>query len=197
MPQNSELFRCYSIGLYFYVGYQLSMLKGIVAMDEDRIIGNKNWMPWHYPEDLKRLKELTKDKVCVVGSKTYEWLKTIPQWEWADHFPPYTKETIIFHRNDLQNVLNRSKNEEMWVLWWAKVFEILMPYLDELYLTLIPWKHEWDAFMPEYFTDEFTYVELQDRTKDWLIFKKYSKHGKNDKEWNYLMQLKKSQRNNM
>jgi len=28
-------------------------------MDEDRVIGKDGKMPWHYPEDLKRFKELT------------------------------------------------------------------------------------------------------------------------------------------
>lgn len=34
-------------------------------------------LPWHYPEDLKRFKELTKDKPIIMGSNTFDSLPNL------------------------------------------------------------------------------------------------------------------------
>ena len=47
-----------------------------------------------------------------------------------------------------------------------------MPYIDEIYITLIPWKHEWDTYMPKL---ESKYIEDIWETKSWLKFQKYQK----------------------
>lgn len=44
----------------------------IVAKSQDNIIGSKDKLPWHLPEDLARFKTLTKHSVVVMGRKTYE-----------------------------------------------------------------------------------------------------------------------------
>ena len=63
-------------------------------------------------------------------------------------------------------------NDIVRVLWWAKTFETLMPYIDEIYLTLIPGKHDWDTYMPE---TDFEYIEDQWKTESWLKFQKYTR----------------------
>ena len=40
-------------------------------------IGFQGKIPWYCPEDLKRFKELTLNKVCLVGRKTYDSLPTL------------------------------------------------------------------------------------------------------------------------
>ena len=158
------------------------MLKWIVAMDEDRVIGKDGKMPWHEPEDLKRFKQLTQWQICLMGKKTYEWLKQYrPNAEWY----PHASKNLIFSRNmpdkpgieiirSIDELQQKYWNEVVWVLWWAKTFEILMPYIDQLYVTLIPWKHEWDTKMPEIPPYEY-YCESLGETKTWLKFEKYTK----------------------
>ena len=132
------------------------MLKGIVAHDEDLCIGWDNKMLWHYKEDLQRLKALTMNKTCIVGSKTYDWLKQYrPN---ADHLPPYTKETYILHRDNKDWILKNTEHNVARVLWGAMAFKELLPYIDELYVTLVPGHHNGDAYMPEY-RDKFELVE--------------------------------------
>lgn len=43
----------------------------ILAMDHSLLIGSKNGLPWHIPEDLKRFKELTTGEIVVMGRNTY------------------------------------------------------------------------------------------------------------------------------
>lgn len=46
----------------------------IVAFDDNYVIGNKNSIPWHIPEDLSNFKKLTTNNVCVMGRNTWESL---------------------------------------------------------------------------------------------------------------------------
>jgi dihydrofolate reductase len=46
--------------------------KAIVAMSENRVIGNGNKIPWHLPEDFKWFKKMTTGNVVVMGRKTFE-----------------------------------------------------------------------------------------------------------------------------
>lgn len=47
-------------------------LIGIVAISDNNVIGNGNFLPWYIPEDLKQFKERTKSHVVLMGRKTYE-----------------------------------------------------------------------------------------------------------------------------
>ncbi|MCB0348870.1 MAG: dihydrofolate reductase [Bdellovibrionales bacterium] len=50
----------------------------IVAASLNRVIGIKNGLPWHIPEDLKYFKDKTKGKVIIMGRKTYESINKKP-----------------------------------------------------------------------------------------------------------------------
>ena len=41
----------------------------IVAHDKQRVIGYQNQLPWHLPNDLKRVKQLTTGNTFVMGRK--------------------------------------------------------------------------------------------------------------------------------
>lgn len=38
----------------------------LLAMDEQLLIGKKNGLPWHIPEDLKRFKDLTLGNIVIM-----------------------------------------------------------------------------------------------------------------------------------
>ena len=44
----------------------------IAAMDRNRLIGNKNQLPWHLPADLAHFKHVTMGKPIIMGRKTYD-----------------------------------------------------------------------------------------------------------------------------
>lgn len=156
------------------------LLKWIVAMDKDRVIWKDWWLPRHEPEDLKRFKEMTQWNICLMWRKTYEWLKQYrPDTEWY----PHASKNLIFSRSmqdkpwievihDIHELKQKYWNEVIWVLWWAKTFETLMPYIDELYITLVPGKHDWDSYMPEI---SLKHEESLWKTKSWLEFKKFTR----------------------
>ena len=44
----------------------------IVAMNQERVIGSANQLPWHIPEDLAYFKQVTQGKPILMGRKTFE-----------------------------------------------------------------------------------------------------------------------------
>ena len=44
----------------------------IVAMAKNRVIGNKNKIPWHLPADFAHFKETTTGHPVIMGRKTFE-----------------------------------------------------------------------------------------------------------------------------
>ena len=51
----------------------------IVAASQNQVIGLKNRLPWHIPDDLKFFSETTKKKALIMGRKTFESLgKPLP-----------------------------------------------------------------------------------------------------------------------
>ncbi len=50
---------------------RLMQITAILAMDSSLLIGSKNGLPWHIPEDMKRFKEFTTGGIVVMGRNTY------------------------------------------------------------------------------------------------------------------------------
>lgn len=50
----------------------------IVARAENGVIGAGGGLPWRLPDDLKRFKQLTMGKPCIMGRKTWESLPKKP-----------------------------------------------------------------------------------------------------------------------
>lgn len=156
------------------------MLKWIAAMDDNRVVWKDGKIPWHETEDLRRFKQLTQWQICLMWRKTFEWLKQYrPNAEWY----PHAKKNLIFSESmqdklwievihNIDELKQKYWNEVVRVLWWAKTFETLMPYIDELYITLIPGMHDWDSYMPEV---DLEHEEYLWKTDSWLEFKKYTR----------------------
>ena len=155
-------------------------LKWIVAMSENWVIWKNGKLPRkNQEEDIARLREKTNGQICLMGRKTYEWLKQYrPNSEWY----PHAKKNLIFSQtmddkpwieiiHNYDELQTKYGNEIIWVLWWAKTFESLLPYIDEIYITLIPWNYEWDTLMPKLPPGYISTL----KTKGWLMFKKYKK----------------------
>ncbi|MCP4284437.1 MAG: dihydrofolate reductase [Gammaproteobacteria bacterium] len=50
----------------------MTELSIVVAMDDNRLIGKNNELPWHMPADLAFFKRTTMGKPIVMGRKTFE-----------------------------------------------------------------------------------------------------------------------------
>jgi dihydrofolate reductase len=136
-----------------------NMISMILAMDLEGGIGKDGTLPWHYSEDLKRFKTLTKDSVVVMGKKT-----------WNDpKFPKPLKDrlTFVFARDrdtviepqhidgilecdpiEMPRIIASLKDigKPVWVIGGATLYNEMLPYVDKVHLTLINNTHQCDTF---------------------------------------------------
>ncbi|TDM13254.1 dihydrofolate reductase [Macrococcus lamae] len=130
------------------------MLSTIVCHDLNLVIGHNNKMPWHLPDDLKRVKQLTTGHTIVMGKNTYLSLgKPLPNRRNVvlTSDPSFSSEGIdvIHSLGDISRL-----DGHVFIFGGQKLYEQTMDIVDDMYVTVIETKHMGDAFFPPYsFTD--------------------------------------------
>ena len=131
------------------------MIRLIWAMTEDRLIGNKNRMPWHIKEDLLYYKQHTEGQTVLMGEATYASLKGY----YKNKPLPYGKifvaslnpnlsledATVI---EDVESFLSQVE-EDLWVVGGATIYKLSLPYADSLYISWIQGYYTGDTYFPE------------------------------------------------
>jgi len=133
----------------------------VVAMDDNRLIGSKNQLPWHLPADLAYFKKLTTGKSILMGRKTYDSIGR----------PLPNRRNIVITRNanisipgcevvsSIDYALELTKEDpEVMVIGGASLCEQLLPKVNRLYITKIDGEFEGDVFFPKY--DDFDWLEV-------------------------------------
>lgn len=148
------------------------MISFILAMDENRVIGKDNQLPWHLPEDLKFFKRVTMGHPIAMGRKTHESIgRILPGREniIITRQPNFQCEgcTVFYSVQEFVNYC-RKQDDEIFVIGGAEIFKETFPFADRLYITMIREEFEGDTFFPDF--DE----------RDWEL-KSCEKGIKNDK----------------
>lgn len=146
------------------------MISFILAMDETRVIGKNNQLPWHLPEDLKFFKRVTMGHPIAMGRKTHESIgRMLPGREniIITRQQDYQSEgCTIFHSvTDFVDYCNQM-NDEVFVIGGAEIFKETFPFADRLYITLIHDKFAGDTFFPEYPEQEWELISCEKGIKD-------------------------------
>lgn len=136
------------------------MIKIIVAMDPNQLIGKNNQLPWNIKEDLQHFKETTTGHAVVMGRKTYESIgKALPNRlnyiiTRDKNFKP--KENSIVLINDYQELINKYKNSQeiLFVIGGEQIYQLFLDYCDELVVSQILNFYYGDTYFPE-FLDKF------------------------------------------
>lgn len=135
----------------------------IVAISQNRVIGNKNQLPWHLPEDLKRFKTITMGHAIVMGRKTFESIgRPLPGRKSivVSRNPDYAAEgiTVIHSLKEIieqkedggrRKEASKETNDEVFIIGGAEIFKCALPQVDKIYLTMIHKEFEGDTFFPE------------------------------------------------
>ena len=142
----------------------------IVAMDQARVIGKDNAIPWRLPEDMRRFKELTSGHAVLMGRKTFESLpakfKPLPNRtnlvvssnpKFAMQYPE-VKVWSSPERCLAAFRVGEIKADVLWVIGGAQIYAATINDWDEVYLTLVEGQHQGDAFFPS-FESGFNLVE--------------------------------------
>jgi dihydrofolate reductase len=125
----------------------------VIAMDENRLIGNGNKLPWHMPADLAYFKKITTGKTVVMGRKTH----------YSIGFPLPNRRNIVITRNpetllhgcEVVNSIEEMRSittddEEVMVIGGASLCEQILPQVDKLYITKIDGAFDGDVHFPLY-----------------------------------------------
>lgn len=136
------------------------MIKIIVAMDKNRLIGKNGGLPWHFSDDLKHFKEETLNKTVVMGAKTFESLGCKPLQHrhnivvadnnLYDNLPNIE----VYH--ELMPVFDKYKEsqEEIYVIGGASIYRQAIPYADEIVLSFIEeGEYQGDTYLGEFEND--------------------------------------------
>lgn len=160
----------------------------IVAVDNNWAIGSEGDLLVHLPKDLRRFKEITKDKFVIMGRKT---LESLPNGE-----PLKDRVNIILTRdktyvNNKVLIVNSVKallqmvedlsieepNREFFICGGGEIYRQLLPYTKKAIITKINYK----AFAPD------TFFPNLDKLPDWKITSKKEGVGDGDYITDYII----------
>lgn len=147
------------------------MIKAIVAMAENRIIGNAGTIPWHLPEDFKFFKATTMGHAILMGRKTFASIgRPLPGREnivLSRTMPETAGVTVISSTDDLQEPTD---GRDLFVIGGEEIYRLLLPRIQELYVTKVPRTIEGDTCFPE-FEEQFDAGTKVLETSDFSVWK--------------------------
>ena len=150
-------------------------LKLVACVDKNFGLGFKDKLLFRIPEDLKNFRRLTLNHTIIYGRRT---LETFPNQQ------PLDKRRNIIFSHTLKNLSGAEivgsveelfetldVSEENFVIGGAQVFNELIPYAEEIFLTVVNAEVEADTFFPN--IDEFVLKSAQ--IFDGFEFRRYTR----------------------
>lgn len=141
----------------------------IAAVSKNNCIGKNGELPWHIPEDMKHFKAVTKDKVVLMGRKTWE---SIPE---KFRPLPKRKNVIITRKEDyrapedvdvfhsVKEALDSYKDQNIICIGGGEIYSLCMKDADRLYMTHIDKQVDaCDTFFPHIDTEIWKETERED-----------------------------------
>jgi len=133
----------------------------VVAMDENRVIGIDEGLPWHLSSDLKYFRDITMGKPIVMGRKTHESIGR----------PLPGRRNIVVTRNgvfeapgcDVVTSLEAALKlvddvPEVMMVGGASLYLDTLPLADHIYMTEVHAEVQGDTWFPE--IDPEQWIEL-------------------------------------
>ena len=130
-----------------------STFQAIAAMSLNRVIGNKNNIPWHLPEDFKWFKKTTMGHVLLMGRKTFNSIGR----------PLPGRDTVVLTRNTESIIgipafssieafeqADEFQKRKIFICGGAEIYRQTLVKCSDLFLTLVKQKVDGDTFFPDY-----------------------------------------------
>jgi dihydrofolate reductase len=113
------------------------MIAAIAAVDNNWGIGYNGNLLASIPEDLKYFKELTNNKVVVMGRKTWDSLPRKPLPNRINFvITRNPKEDYEITLEELKTWLNFTK-KDVFIIGGGQIYEELLPFCEKVYITKI------------------------------------------------------------
>lgn len=127
----------------------------IAAVAKNGVIGSRNAIPWHIPEDMKRFRALTVGHLVLMGRKTWESL--------PEKFRPLPKRIniVITRQRDyplpaeverfatIDDAVAAHPNEQIFVIGGGEMYRQTIDRADTMYITEVDEEYEGDTTFPD------------------------------------------------
>lgn len=125
----------------------------VAILSPNRVIGRNGGMPWHYPEDLKHFRKVTRGHAVLMGRATYESIgRPLPK-----------RRNIVISRQPELSIdgcetahsltqaiaLARESDDEPRVIGGGQIYKAALPLATRLFLTYTDREYDGDTFFPE------------------------------------------------
>jgi dihydrofolate reductase len=127
------------------------MIRAIAAIDDKQGIAAKGKTPWAIPADIHYFRDQTEGKTVVMGREMYTEFSD-PLSGRSNVVVSHTLESVrpgfqLVH--DIDTFLKQAV-EDVWIIGGAGLYESVLGYCDELYLTHVQGDFDCDRFFPAY-----------------------------------------------
>jgi dihydrofolate reductase len=125
----------------------------IAAASANNLIGNKNKLPWHLPNDLHYFKNITWGMPVIMGRKTFEAVnKPLPgRTNIVITGQPDWKRENVITASSLSDAIEKAKSthcKELFIAGGGEIYLQSMELADRIYLTRVHTELEGDTFFP-------------------------------------------------
>lgn len=137
----------------------------IVGLDEAGGYSKDGKIPWidnpFGKEDLKHFQKITKGGICIMGRNTYDdMLKKKKSKDIEDILPNRQSFVVTSRGGDTPGVqkvgglreaiyeLDENDKREIFILGGVRLFTESMPFVNNIYISLIPGDYKCDSFFP-------------------------------------------------
>ena len=143
----------------------------IAAASENNVIGHKNSLPWHLPDDFKFFKEKTDGHPVITGRKNFESMgRPLPSRRniVITRQPNYTAEgcDVVSSLEEALELAKENEDEEIFIIGGGQIYNISMEVANRIYLTRIHAEIEGDVFFPEIDEDVWGVTDQVEHPKD-------------------------------
>ena len=142
----------------------------IWAMDDHRLIGVENRLPWRLPADMRWFRRHTLGKPIIMGRKTFDSFGGRPLPERTNivvtRDPGYQAEGAVVVYSIDEALQACGDAEEVMIIGGASFYQQMLPRADRLYVTQVHGQFEGDAWFPEFDWGQWQEVAREEHTID-------------------------------
>ncbi len=120
----------------------------VVAMNEDRLIGINNRLPWNIPEELQHFKNVTIGKPVIMGRKTFESIgKILPERDnivLTNHLESLENFQSLFACNSVDSAITKAQElakkrsvNEICIIGGQEIFKAFLAQVNYLQITYV------------------------------------------------------------
>ena len=140
------------------------MIIMIAAVAENNALGKNNELIWHLPNDFKRFKSLTTGHHIIMGRKTFEsFPKPLPNRTHVviSRQKDYNPKDCIVVDSIEKALAVCPENETSFIIGGGEIYNLALPFADQLEITRVHHSFEADAFFPDINTNDWKEIHAE------------------------------------